>query len=184
MSTPLDQSIAATRSILVNVSQDQLGDPTPCVSWKVSDLINHLIGTHVFITTALGGTPPSPGPDFASGDFVQAYDDASAATVAEFEKEGVMDRIVKLPFGEIPGSAVMGIAATDTFTHGWDLAKATGQSTDLDPDLAIALLTGAREAIQDAFRGPDGAAPFGALQDAPDGCTCADELAAFLGRVV
>ena len=28
----------------------------------------------------------------------------------------------------------------DTFQHGWDLAKATGQDTDLDPELAAGLL--------------------------------------------
>ncbi len=60
--------------------------------------------------------------------------------------------------------------------------KATGQSTDLNPDLAGQLLAGARQSIQDSFRGPDRQAPFGAIQQAPDDATTADQLAAFLGR--
>ena len=184
MSTPLDQAIAATRSVIVNVRPDQLDDPTPCESWKVRDLINHTIGSQVFFVGALGGTPPEGGPDYASGDFVAAYDTATSAAVEAFAQEGVADKTFTLPFGELPGSAVGNILATDTFTHGWDLAKATGQSTDLDPDLAVALLHGARNVILDGARGGDGSAPFGALQEAPDGCTRADELAAFLGRVV
>ena len=38
-------------------------------------------------------------------------------------------------------------------------------------------------AIQDAFRGPEGA-PFGPEQPAPAGASAADQLAAFLGRRV
>jgi hypothetical protein len=32
-----------------------------------------------------------------------------------------------------PGAALLGLAATEQFTHGWDLARAIGQHTDLDP---------------------------------------------------
>ena len=68
----------------------------------------------------------------------------------------------------MPGSAFVGIAATDTFTHGWDLAKATGQSTDLAPQLAAGLLAGAKQFISDAIRGPE-PMPFAAEQPAPPG---------------
>ena len=44
-----------------------------------------------------------------------------------------MERLVRLPFGELPGAVFLGIAATDTFTHGWDLARATGGDERLDP---------------------------------------------------
>ena len=75
-------------------------------------------------------------------------------------------------------------ATTDTFTHGWDLARALGQSTDLAPDLAAGLLAGAKMAIPPSFRGEEGKAAFGAEQTAPDGACAADQLAAFLGRTV
>ena len=94
-----------------------------------------------------------------------------------------MTKMLTLPFGQMPGSAFVGLAATDTFTHGWDLAKATGQSTDLDPELAAQLLAGAKQAISPAFRGPE-PKPFGPEQTAPAGATNADQLAAFLGRTV
>ena len=68
---------------------------------------------------------------------------------------------MRLPFGELPGSVYVNIATVDTFAHGWDLAKATGQSTDLDPELAAKLLAFSQVALPDAFRGPDGEAPFG-----------------------
>ncbi|MFT4865258.1 MAG: hypothetical protein ACI8RE_001446, partial [Ilumatobacter sp.] len=66
----------------------------------------------------------------------------------------------------------------------WDLAKATGQSTDLAPELAAQLLEASRQMIQPGFRGEDGAAPFGVEQEYPEGACNADQLAAFLGRTV
>jgi uncharacterized protein (TIGR03086 family) len=94
-----------------------------------------------------------------------------------------MEKTLTLPFGQMPGSAFVGLATTDTFAHGWDLAKATGQNTDLAPELAGQLLVGARQAIQPAFRSEDGAV-FGLEQTAPAGACNADQLAAFLGRTV
>jgi uncharacterized protein (TIGR03086 family) len=89
---------------------------------------------------------------------------------------------MKLPFGEFPGGIFVMIAASDAFMHGWDLAKALGQSTDLDPELASQLL--AASMLPDEFRGPDGQAPFGPKLDAPESASAADKLAAHLGRQV
>jgi uncharacterized protein (TIGR03086 family) len=186
MSTaPYEQAIASTRSMLASVKPDQLALRTPCASWKVSDVINHVVGGQYFFASAMSGTPMSgEAPDFAAGDFVGAFDEGARQTLSAFQADGAMSKTVKLPFGEMPGAAFVGIAATDTFVHGWDLARAIGASTDLNPALATQLLAGAKMAIPDAFRGPDGVAPFGAEQKAPAGASAADELAAFLGREV
>jgi uncharacterized protein (TIGR03086 family) len=94
-----------------------------------------------------------------------------------------MQKMCNLPFGSMPGAAFIGLATTDTFTHGWDLAKATGQDTNLSPELASQLLVGARAFIQDSLRSPAGN-PFGLEQQPPAGASNADQLAAFLGRTV
>jgi uncharacterized protein (TIGR03086 family) len=180
----LEQAVASTRAVLAKVSAAQLSDSTPCASWKVSDLINHIVGGQYFFAAGVTGTPPSgESPDFSAGDFLAAFDAASTACVEAFSAEGTMTKMLTLPFGQMPGAAFIGLAATDTFQHGWDLAKATGQSTDLSPELAAGLLAGAKMSISDAFRGPEGA-PFGAPKQAPAGASNADQLAAFLGRAV
>jgi uncharacterized protein (TIGR03086 family) len=174
-----------SRNVLSAVTPDQLRNPTPCASWDVAGLINHVVGAQRFFVAGLQGTPPSAAEgDDAAGDFVAAFDEASAECLAAFQGDGALDKMLDLPFGQMPGSAFIGLAMTDTFQHAWDLARATGQSTDLDPDLATALLAQARQSIQDGFRGPDGAAPFGNEQIAPEGACPADQLAAFLGRTV
>ena len=179
-----EQAVATTRGVLVNVSPDQLHSSTPCASWDVSELINHIVGGHVFFAAAINGTPPpADASDVAADDYLAAYDAATSASIEAFSAEGAMGRMVKMPFGEMPGSALLGLATTDTFQHAWDLAKATGQEADLAPELAAALLSQAQQSISDTFRGPEGA-PFGAEQDCGDGASNADQLAAFLGRTV
>src|ERR1019366_6770030 len=100
-----------------------------------------------------------------------------------FASDGVMDKVISLPFGEMPGSAFMGLATTDTFTHGWDLAKATGQNTDLSPELAAQLLAGSKKNISPSFRNDSGN-PFGPEMAAPAGASQADPIAPFLGRQI
>ena len=148
----LEQAITAAKGVLAGVKPDQLSGPTPCASWDVAGLINHLVGGQYFFATMVKGEtmPEGDAPNFSTGDFVAAF---------------------------------AGIAATDTFTHTWDLAKATGQSTDLSPELAAGLLEGAKAFIPESFRGPE-PAPFGPIQTAPAGACNADQLAAFLGRTV
>jgi uncharacterized protein (TIGR03086 family) len=185
----LEQAFANTRRVLANVKPDQLHGATPCVSWDVSRLINHIVGGAYFfaISTDAGASPEvddTEDTDYAAGDFVTAFDDGAAQAVAAFGAPGALEKIVKLPFGEFPGAAFMGLAMTDTFQHAWDLARATGQDTNFDSELAATLLAGAKASIPDQFRGADGVMPFGPEQSAPDGASPADQLAAFLGRKV
>lgn len=183
----LEQAVAVARGVLAGVRSDQLDDPTPCASWTVRDLINHLVGGSYFFASATkaGGISGdgAEAPDFSAGDYVAAYEEGSKQAIAAFGAPGALDKIVKLPFGEFPGSGFMGLATTDTLAHAWDLAKATGQSTDLAPTLAQQVLEGARMAISDGVRG-DEPMPFAKERPCPDDASPADRLAAFLGRTV
>jgi uncharacterized protein (TIGR03086 family) len=185
MSTqPLEAAIATTRSVLAGIGPDQLDAPSPCAQWKVRDVVNHIVGGQKFFTTAMRDEQPSGDEvDYASGDFVASFDDESRQCIEAFQADGALQKTVSLPFGDMPGAAVMGLAMTDTFTHAWDVAKATGQDTDLAPELAAQLLEASKMMIQPAFRSEEGTV-FGPEQPAPEGASTADQLAAFLGRKV
>jgi uncharacterized protein (TIGR03086 family) len=182
----LAQSFASTRGVLANVTPDQLeGVPTPCASWSTKELVDHMVnGTTWFAAIAETGTTPAADayPAFTAENVVEVYDAGSTRAVKAFAADGAMERIMHLPFGDIPGSVFVNIAAGDAFTHGWDLAKATGQPTDLDPAVAAQLLAFAQGFLSDALRGPEGQAPFGPKQEAAPGASVADQLAAFMGR--
>jgi uncharacterized protein (TIGR03086 family) len=65
-------------------------------------------------------------------------------------------------------------------THGWDLAVATGQAAELDPELAEALLPFAAQMLPPAPRG--GELPFEAVVTVDADASPTDRLAAYLGR--
>ena len=142
----LEEAFAATGAVLSNVTPDRMDDPTPCASWKIRDLVNHTAGgpTYFAITAETGVAPErsEPAPDLAAGDYQAAFEEGAKRAVAAFSAEGAMGKMMKLPFGDLPGAAFVNIASIDTFTHAWDLAKATGQSTDLNPRLAAAAARG------------------------------------------
>ncbi len=152
-----ERAVGVAKQVLAGVSAEQLDQPTPCATWDVRALINHIVGgSYWFAAATEAGQAPAGDelPDFASGDFVASYEDGSSKAAAAFGAPGAMEKTVKLPFGEYPGAGFMGLATIDTFTHSWDLAKATGQPADLDPELAAQLLEQSKTANSDAVRGP------------------------------
>lgn len=187
----LSAAFDSTMSVLRKVEPHDLGKPTPCASWDVRALINHIISAGRWWAAMVSGDAVLEAPEDADyvgaaldGDFVAAYEECIRVTLGAFGAEGAAERIVAAPFGEFPGAMLAQFAATDQFTHGWDLARALGHDTDLAPDLAVALFGLAQVSITDAMRGPDTVALFGPEQQAPDGACAADRLAAFLGREV
>jgi len=178
----LARAFASTRAVLSTVKPDQLDLSTPCASWDVRSLINHFVGTARWAADMIAGTAGTPDQDYAGGVFLAAYDEYAAVAVEAFAAYGALDRTVCLPFGELSGREFRDLASTDQFVHGWDLARATGHDTDLDPELAGNLLVTTRVTVLDAYRGPEGVAPFGPIVEAqPEACS-ADRLASFLGR--
>lgn len=181
----LSRAFASTRVVLAKVGPDQLDAATPCASWDVRALINHFVGSARWGASAATGTGYEiTDEDYAAGDFLASYDDSIKAALAAFGSAGVLEKTIELPFGEFSGADLMGLVARDQFTHGWDLARAIGHHTDLDPELADELLTRARIEILDAYRGPDGVAIFGPIVEASASACPADRLAAFLGRSI
>ena len=179
-----ETTIATFGQVLAGVAPEQISCSTPCASFNVAQLIDHTIGTQHMVTDALQDKPFNmTGVEVARGEHAAAFDRAAADAVAELRREGATDKVVTLPFGAFSGERLMGLAVLDTFQHAWDLAKATGQDTDLDAGLAESLMGLAVAHMAHAPRGEE-PAPYGPEQTAPAGAPAADRLAAFLGRVV
>ena len=74
----LEQAVATTRGVLANVAPDQYDRATPCASWDVRALINHVVGGTHFYVAAMTGTPwTGATTDYTAGDVVAAYDDGA-----------------------------------------------------------------------------------------------------------
>lgn len=66
----------------------------------------------------------------------------------------------------------------DTLIHTWDLAKATGQNTDMDPALAEACYAAFAPQMEQ-FRGPE---TFGPAVDISGNASMQDKLLGIMGR--
>jgi uncharacterized protein (TIGR03086 family) len=81
-----------------------------------------------------------------------------------------------------PGSMLVQQLIIELLTHGWDLARATGQDTNLAPEVAEETLGVVQSWYRDQPRGPGNA--FGPEQPTPAIASPADRLAAYLGRTI
>lgn len=100
---------------------------------------------------------------------------------AAFGQPGALERVITVPAGTVPGSVALHLRLTELLVHGWDLARATGQSvTGLPADLAEQELAFSRAQLD---RMPRDRRPFASPpQPVTDGAPAVDRLAALLGR--
>lgn len=185
----MDSVELATRSygiagrVIAGMRPEQLGQPTPCSEWDVRALVNHIIGGHFYFTGALRGEeldPHGTPPDFAANDPVGAFGQASKGMLVAWREPGALDRTVQTLMGAMPASMLVSMHTMDNLVHAWDLAHATGQDENLDPELATQMLGMVRQANLPRGEG----SPFKPEQSAPSGATPEQQLAAFLGRTV
>ena len=183
---PLDQLREAQevfRKVLTNVRPEQMSLPTPDDEWDVRALINHIVLGNIWAAENVktGSAPRPSGDVIGDRDPLAAYTASADAMMASFEQPGAMGRMVTMPFGEMPAAGLAGFRFVDLVVHAWDLAKATGQDTDLAPDLCEAALAMSRQRMANMDRAN---MPFkdevAVSADAP----AADQLAGFLGKQV
>lgn len=137
------RAMASAQKAVDGVKASQLHDPTPCAEWDLSQLLNHLVYENLWAGELFQGkTMAEVGDQFErflltddpAGDFKGAVAAATGAASAS----GAMEGTCHLSFGDFPGSEYAGQLFLDNLVHGWDVAKATGQDTTLDPELVEA----------------------------------------------
>jgi len=183
----LQRVVDETTLLVDNVSADQLGNDTPCTDWTIRDLINHITGgATMFAISAEQGSVPDDvlgrlmGGDNLGDDPQDAWATASKRAMAAFDQPGVLEKIVTLPFGEMPAGVALNIAVFDVATHATDLAKASGQSIE-DTDLLEAALAMGHRMIGPEWRQPG---IFDPEQPIADDAPVSDRLLAFAGRKI
>jgi uncharacterized protein (TIGR03086 family) len=181
----LQRACAATEPIVERLSQADYAKPTPCTEWNVRDVANHLLGTLELGRALLSDTPPEapvgpgelPGVDLAGDDPAKAYRVGVESLLAAAAGDA-FSRVHQTPLGDMPGAVLGGFTTLDIFVHGWDLARATGQSTGMDDALAEEILGFAHQAVTDETRAPR----IGPQVAAPEGASATERLMAYMGR--
>jgi uncharacterized protein (TIGR03086 family) len=178
------RAVDQTGRIVAGVTPDQLGGATPCIEWDVRALLNHTIaGVQMFDDAAQEKEfdMSRHERDVMGGDPADSYAEGAARLKETLGQPGVLDRTWTMPFGATPGQIAIGAATVETLQHGWDVARATGQQVEFDPELSEAAMATAQMMPPEIVRQPGVFGPE--AQCAPD-APIEDRLAAFLGRTV
>ncbi|MDG4831107.1 TIGR03086 family metal-binding protein [Solwaraspora sp. WMMD1047] len=182
----LARALEQVGAVLASVREDQQELPTPCRSWTVAGLGDHLVhDLSQFFKTATGDRPDWSEPVPAvSGDRAAAFRAGASELIAAWRKAGDLTGTITMPgMGELPARFPVDQQTAEFAVHAWDMARATGKSTDLDPAVGQASLDWIRGALQPAFRGAeaDGRA-FGPEVPVPADAPLYDRLAGLAGR--
>jgi uncharacterized protein (TIGR03086 family) len=180
----LIQAVGETERVVAGVRPEQANLPTPCAAFDVRALVNHVVlDVEHFAATAAGEPWEAHDDDVIGDDWPLAYRQAANELIEAWRREGVTGRMLRSPAGEVPASWSVGLQLTDLVVHGWDVARATGQSFDGDERLSAIGLAWARPSLQPEFRGAEGSGKsFGPEVEVPADARALDRLVGFFGR--
>lgn len=167
-----------------------LDAPTPCTSWTLRNLLNHLIGIPDVLFRSVDGEllgPDDFSPDVMAGipafdtDPLGAYERAVARALEACARPGALDGFCTMARGETPLRALATAAFSDSLAHGWDVAQASGRPVTIPDELA-----GPAAGFMATFISP-GARSGAHRHFAPqlptaESTSAGDRLIAFLGR--
>jgi uncharacterized protein (TIGR03086 family) len=139
-----EQALNATATVVDGVAERQLDLPTPCDGWSVRELLNHIVAGNFWAAELAAGKTIAEVGDRLDGDTLgddpqAAYRASAEVAAAAFNAPGAMEAPCAVSYGPVPGEVYCGHRILDVAIHGWDLAKATGQDTTLDPALVDAI---------------------------------------------
>src|SRR5688572_4794855 len=124
-----ERSVAEFTRRVDKIADDQWDNPTPCTEWSVRDLVDHVVTEDLWAPGLLAGKTIEEmgGMNAFEGD--QLGDDpkgrwlrASEAATAAVRRDGAMEEIAHLSFGDFPGSFYAQQLLGDHVIHAWDLA--------------------------------------------------------------
>jgi len=177
----LARALEQMRALITQVRPDQTSLPTPCKSWNVRALLDHVVADMPrFIDAAHGGQP----------DYSSAMPSVAPNWAAEFARQSDELLMVwrdardlaKLKAGEGPRE-FQPMQVAEMAVHAWDLAAPLGLTSELDPDVAEYSAEWMGPMLVPEYRGSeaDGKA-FGPLVEVPADAPAYERLVGISGR--
>jgi uncharacterized protein (TIGR03086 family) len=175
---------ATACAVAAAVRPDQLDDPTPCSEYDVRTLLGHLVAVLRRVAAVGRGEHPFSVPqvttDVPDDGWSAAAQAAADDVLAVWADPALLGRELTLPFGTFPGAAALATYTAELTTHTWDVAVATGQDPEWDPQVLTVALAATHRALLADGRGPG--VPFGPVVLVPEDAPPIDRLIAWQGR--
>lgn len=161
---------AYVEDVALDVTDDQLGLPTPCEAWDVRAVLLHLAD----VATALVGLVESGEMQMPESPVRDSPDPAAElrASLARLERSVSSSEETERVRTAWQAGAI------ELTAHGRDIAVAVDERHTVPDGLAGEVLALAASLIDDGARGDN----FDSPVEVPDTATSSDRLAAFLGR--
>ncbi len=175
---------------VVDVPAASLGAPTPCASYTVADLRDHVLGWLQHFATAVTDpdrVAPRDDPDaYRAADDPRPLPDVVLGAGEAIERAtlaGVAGRRVVMSQSAMDGDAVLAMALGEYLVHGWDLARATGRDWPVPEQACRAALEFFGGMITPEYRSADGGGGFfGPEVEVRHDAPALDRLLGFAGR--
>ncbi len=167
----LSRGLEQLADLLAQVGSEDLDRSTPCREWTVQQLVDHLVADLDNFTATLRGEQPdwTAAPQVVGDDREAVFRRKAADLIALWHQQDESGA------GQADGSSA------EVAVHTWDLCRGIGvPSDDLAPEVAERGLAFMQANLEPEMRG----AMFAEEQQAPDGASPYDRIAAFAGRVV
>jgi uncharacterized protein (TIGR03086 family) len=174
--TSADAALVVCQNVLRGTGETDLDRPTPCSSFTLGQLADHLISSMV----GLGGMAGAVVVPAESGSVESRVTVAAQQALEAWNRRG-LEGTVKLGDSGMPAGVAAGILSLELLIHAWDFAVATGQQVNVSDQLAQYVLGLARQVIQP--QGREGGAFAAAIEVGPE-ADILDQLIAFSGRAV
>ncbi len=145
--------------VLAGVTDADLDRPTPCAGWDVRQLLEHVVAGN-WLSAGRADERFDTG---CAADFVTSYAASVEPARQAFDAPGALEREFPVRRRTIPGPTFVALRTIDLLVHAWDLARATGQPTDLDADVVAHCDAFVATVMTPEFRGRH----FGPARPAP-----------------
>ncbi|MBS1838134.1 MAG: TIGR03086 family protein [Actinobacteria bacterium] len=148
----LSTALSTCGEVISAVRPDQFASPTPCDDFDVRDLLAHLLTViERIVRVGQGADPfafaPVTADDVGEDAGLGAWRHGVGVAEDAWGHDDALDRVVTLPWMTAPGRIVLLTYLSEVTVHTWDLACATDQTVDFDPDVVATSLAAMHAAM-------------------------------------
>lgn len=143
----LEPATRVLAGLVAGVRDDQLTASTPCRETSLGDLLDHVDGLSVAFTAAAtkttlpaGSQGPSADASRLGPDWRDRIPGRLAALGDAWRSETAWQGMTQAGGLDLPAEVAGVVALDEVIVHGWDIAAASGQAFECEPDLVIAAL--------------------------------------------
>lgn len=177
------RGVYAFDAVVRRVPRAAWDSSSPCEEWSAREVLGHVCwGTRNIASGVSGGPGPDEQPEaeIAGDDPLAAWEVSRAAVTEALDTNGVLQRTIQSPFGEMKVDGALAVFLGDITMHTWDLATAAGIDHGI-PDVLAERVVAAIGAAGDVIRRPG---VFGPALEPPPGADAATRMAAIGGRKI